>query len=226
MAFPELVQRGQIVKIDGLREPEHAAIAADAGADLVGFIFAPTRRQVSHEVARACVEAAKAANPDVLAVGVFVDAPLLEMQKAVEVAGLDVVQLHGEDALDATMSLGVPTLRALRPQPGALASDVITRIDECLTGDAASAAFLIDGYLAGAYGGTGVRADWNLVRSVCRLRPVMLAGGLDPRNVAEGIQLVRPLGVDVSSGVEVDGVKDRHLIVAFIQEARAAFRAM
>lgn len=225
MKFQHLAHRGQIVKICGLRDPEHAAVAAGAGADMIGFIFAPARRQVTSEVARSCVDAAKAKNPGVLAVGVFVDAPLCQMQEAVETAGLDLVQLNGDSMEDAAEALGVPILKALRPQPGVAAIDTITQIAELLASEAAPAAFLIDGYVAGAHGGAGVRADWDLARSVCRRHPVMLAGGLDPQNVEQAIQLVAPLGVDVSSGVEIDGRKDGDLIVSFIRRARTAFHA-
>ena len=94
-----LFARGRVVKIDGLREPEHAAAAAAAGADLIGFIFAPARRQVTAAVARSCIAAARAEVPGrtVLAVGVFVDASPSEMARIVQEAGIDALQLHGAE---------------------------------------------------------------------------------------------------------------------------------
>jgi phosphoribosylanthranilate isomerase len=82
---------------------------------------------------------------------------------------------------------------------------------------------LVDGYSEQASGGTGARADWSLAAEICAGAPILLAGGLDPENVGDAIQRVRPLGVDVSSGVEIDGIKDSALITQFIRAARAAF---
>jgi phosphoribosylanthranilate isomerase len=219
----DLKRRGEIVKICGLRDPEHAAIAAAAGADMVGFIFAPTRRQVTAEVARLCVDAAKSANDNVLIVGVFLDAPEDEMQAVVELAGLDLVQFHGDQSPAAAKAVGVPVIQALRPRPGACTSDVIAQIIELRADPTPPVAFLVDGYAEDAPGGAGVRADWELARSVCALHPIMLAGGLNPNNARDAIWHVRPVGVDVSSGVEVDGIKNGELIDSFIREARSAF---
>jgi len=114
-----IIGRGELVKVCGLREPEHAAAAVKAGADLIGFIFAPARRQVSAAVARSCVEAARAAaaGRTVIAVGVFVDASLEHVEAIVEEAGLDAVQLHGVEPPDSIGSLPVPAFKALRPSP-------------------------------------------------------------------------------------------------------------
>jgi phosphoribosylanthranilate isomerase len=83
--------------------------------------------------------------------------------------------------------------------------------------------FLVDGYVAEFAGGAGVRADWRLATEIAAAIPILLAGGLEPDNVGEAIRQVRPLGVDVSSGVEIDGVKDARRIEAFIRAARTAF---
>ena len=103
-----LLGRGSVIKIDGLREPEHAAAAVGAGADLIGFIFAPARRQVTAEAARVCIAAARAEHPTrpVLAVGVFVNATAAEISAVARGSGIDVVQLHGDEApelLDAIL---------------------------------------------------------------------------------------------------------------------------
>ena len=221
-----LFARGAIVKIDGLREPEHAAAAAAAGADLIGFIFAPARRQVTAAVARSCIAAARAASPErpVLAVGVFVDASPSEMARVALETGVDVLQLHGAEPPESLRHLSVPALKALRPRPGTNAAQVLAEIDRYHSSLQPPLGILVDGYSEEFAGGTGARADWRLAAEIGATVPIILAGGLDPDNVGAAIQQVHPLGVDVSSGVEIDGVKDASRIEAFIRAARKAFQ--
>jgi phosphoribosylanthranilate isomerase len=222
----QIFARGGIVKIDGLRDPEHAVAAAAAGADLIGFIFAPARRQVTAAMARTCIAAAREAVTErsVLAVGVFVDASLAEMAKTASEAGLDAIQLHGAEPPEALRHLPVPALKALRPRPGAEATDVLAEIDRYHSSTRPPLGILVDGYAADAAGGTGARADWRLASEIAAAVPIILAGGLNPQNVDAAIRQVRPLGVDVSSGVEIDGVKAARRIEEFIQAARQAFQ--
>ena len=221
-----LFARGAIVKIDGLREPEHAAAAAAAGADLIGFIFAPARRQVTAAVARSCIAAARAASPErpVLAVGVFVDASPSEMARVARETGVDALQLHGAEPPESLRHLPVPALKALRPRPGTKAGQVMAEIDRYHSSLQPPLGILVDGYSEEFAGGTGARADWRLAAEIGATVPIILAGGLDPDNVGAAIRQVHPLGVDVSSGVEIDGVKDSSRIEAFIRAARKAFQ--
>jgi phosphoribosylanthranilate isomerase len=221
-----LFARGAIVKIDGLREPEHAAAAAAGGADLIGFIFAPARRQVTAAVARSCIAAARAAAPErpVLAVGVFVDAPPSEMARIARETGIDALQLHGTETPESLRHLRVPALKALRPRPGTKAAHLMAEISRYRSAPLPPLGILVDGYAEEAAGGTGIRADWRLAAEIGAAFPIILAGGLDPDNVGVAIRQVRPLGVDVSSGVEINGVKDASRIEAFIRAARTAFR--
>jgi phosphoribosylanthranilate isomerase len=221
-----LFARGAIVKIDGLREPEHAAAAAAAGADLIGFIFAPARRQITVAVARSCIAAARAASPErpVLAVGVFVDASPSEMARIARETGIDALQLHGAEPPESVGQLPVPALKALRPRPGTKAAHLTAEIDSYRSSPQPPLGILVDGYAEESAGGTGARADWRLAAEIGATFPIILAGGLDPDNVGAAIRQVRPLGVDVSSGVEIDGVKDASRIEAFIRAARTAFR--
>jgi phosphoribosylanthranilate isomerase len=218
--------RGGIVKIDGLRDPEHAAAAATAGADLIGFIFAPARRQVTAAVARTCIAAAREAVTErsVLTVGVFVDASPAEMANIANEAGLDAIQLHGAEPPELLRHLPVPALKALRPRPGAEATDVLAEIDRYYSSTRPPLGVLVDGYAADAAGGTGARADWRLASEIAAAAPIILAGGLNPQNVGAAIRQVRPLGVDVSSGVEIHGIKAASRIEEFIQAARHAFQ--
>ena len=222
-----LFTRGGVIKICGLREPSHAATAAAAGANLVGFIFAPARRQVSPSVAGACIRAAReaAAGREVLAVGVFVNADPHEVTAIADEAGLDVLQLHGQEPPLMIASFDRPVIKVVRPRPEEQLEDVVAELARYQAATKPPRAFLLDGYSPETHGGSGHRANWELVRSVCDLDPVMLGGGLDPGNAADAIQTVRPLGVDVSSGVETDGIKDAVKIEAFIVAARLAFRS-
>jgi phosphoribosylanthranilate isomerase len=221
-----LFARGNIVKIDGLREPDHAAAAAAAGADLIGFIFAPARRQVTAAVARSCIAAARGATPErsVLAVGVFVDALPSEMTRIVQEAGIDAVQLHGDEPPESLEHLPVPALKAFRPRPGLDAAAVSAEINRYRSSPTPPVGILVDGYSETLAGGTGLRADWRVAKELAATFPILLAGGLDPQNVGAAIRQVRPLGVDVSSGVEIDGVKSSARIEEFILAARQAFQ--
>ncbi len=213
----------QSVKICGLRTAEHSVAAAVAGADMMGFNFAPTRRYISPETARAAIEAARSmASGPILAVGVFVNASASEMNAVAELADLDVIQLSGDEPVEVLGQLERPIIRALRPMPGSRSADLIPppRVGE----QPRVLSYLIDGYHPGQYGGTGVRADWGLVAEVARSKPVILAGGLNPENVAEAIATTGPTGVDVASGVERDGVKDAALIHAFVRAAKFGFK--
>ena len=222
-----VIQPGS-VKIDGFRTVEHALLAAGAGAEMIGVIFAPARRQVTIQVARQISDAVRAAASGVLVVGVFVNASADEINASARAARLDLVQLHGDESPELLANLDLPAIKAFRALPGEGASAFATRISPYLSGPVPPVAVLIDGYDPMAHGGTGVRADWAVVRGVSdRLDlPVGLAGGLTPANVGGAIRTVRPLMVDISSGVEVDGVKDETLIRQFIAAADAGYAAV
>lgn len=221
----DVLAREHLVKIDGFREPQHAAVAVAAGADLIGFIFAPARRRVPPAAAAACITAAREANPAQMAatVGVFVDAAAAEINAVVGHCGLDFVQLHGGEPPDLLEEIAVPAIKVFRPEPGTSPAAVLSRLERYLRAPKPPAAFLVDGFARGASGGTGTRADWGLAAEIAAKFPIILGGGLDAQNVGDAIRLVRPRGVDVSSGVEVAGVKDVGRIQAFILAARSAF---
>jgi phosphoribosylanthranilate isomerase len=205
-----------VVKICGLRTTEHALAALEAGADLLGFIFAPARRQVSPAVVAAIGAAVRAApgGAQVGLVGVFVNEAPDRMTAIAEECGLDALQLSGDE-----------DERVLRELPRGRA--IIKTIR--LAGAGAEQGWLraegprlhVDAHVPGAYGGAGVVADWERAAELARHRPIILAGGLTPVNVAAAIGRVRPWGVDVSSGVETDGVKDSAKIRAFVAAVRA-----
>jgi phosphoribosylanthranilate isomerase len=217
------------VKICGNTSLEDAMLAAESGADAVGFVFAPSPRQVTAKE----VERIVASLPESLEkIGVFVDAPAEEMEATVRACGLTGVQLHfsTDRALAARLrkSFG-PQLRILHVLHYA------ERLDEGaarLAKDVDIDAILVDSRTATAVGGTGIAFDWRSaaasVGGAAGLeKPIVVAGGLTSANVAEAIAVLRPWGVDVVSGVEAaPGRKDPEKVRAFIAHARDAFAAV
>ncbi len=219
-----------VIKLCGIRTPADARLCAEAGATELGVVFAPgSKRRVTPEEARAIRAAIPAGLP---LIGVFQDASLASLQAALGAVGLTALQLHG--ALPGGLaSLGVPLHRALQvsddfPQ---LSDDFIDGGIVIEPGGAASPRFarlLLDG----PQGGSGRPFAWERLPSfrarfsAARAVPLHLAGGLRADNVAAAIALVRPDGVDVSSGIEgPDGFKDPARVRAFVAAARAAFSA-
>ena len=224
MSGPGVIAPGS-VKICGLREPVHARAAVAAGASLLGFIFAPARRRVDVAAARAAIDAARAeaGARKVLAVGVFVDADVGEMNSVAEAAGLDLLQLHGDEPPALVARLHRPVIKALRVPIGTDAAHVEAVISAFEQGEKTPVAYLLDGFDARAKGGGGVAADWGLAAALARRWPLVLAGGLTPENVGAAIRGATPRAVDVSSGVETNRVKDPARISAFIGAAQSAF---
>jgi phosphoribosylanthranilate isomerase len=202
------------VKICGVRQAEHAVAAVEAGADMVGFIFyPPARRYVEPALAREIVTALPRDRAQVI--GVFVNETAEHMAEVAELVGLDLIQLSGDEADELNERLARPVVRTVHVDGSTANTEIATR---------ARGARLIhlDTKKNGQYGGTGAMFDWRIARSAAELGPILLAGGLDPSNVAGAIGLARPWGVDVSSGVETDGAKDPSKIEAFIRAVREA----
>ena len=202
-----------IVKICGIVDVANGLAAIDAGADYLGFVFyPPSSRALDLERARPLVEKLRAARPSGWqAVGVFVNEPLNVIAATAEACALDVVQLNGEEEPAYIRQIERPVFKALRFHESAAA--------ELPTAAAIGATrVLLDANVPGRYGGTGVPYDWSRVRS--SVANGFLAGGLTPDNVAEALEQAQPWGVDVSSGVERDGVKSAVLIERFIAPVR------
>lgn len=195
------------VKICGVTRAEDARAAVDAGADAVGLVFAAGKRTVKLEAAR---EIASALPPWFPLVGVFRDQPASDVARVIAAVPLTHVQLHGGEDRAFAAALGQPIVKAL---------PVCSEADE-MAADAwldAPHALLLDG----ATGGSGLPCDWERAARLARRRPVILAGGLTPANVADAVRAVRPAAVDVSSGVELSpGIKDARKIAEFIRNAR------
>lgn len=204
------------VKICGVTNAADVRAVVESGADAIGFNFWPkSKRWVEPAVA---AELAREVPAFVTRVGVFVDEERGRIEEIAARVGLDVVQLHGAETAAFARGLSRRVVRGIRARS---ANDL-----EGIEAYGASAV-LIDAYVPDAPGGTGLRADWALARAAARRYPVILAGGLDPSNVAEAVRAVEPYAVDVASGVErAPGVKDPAKIRAFVERARAAFEEL
>ncbi|MCS6840985.1 MAG: phosphoribosylanthranilate isomerase [Roseiflexus sp.] len=208
------------IKICGVCTHDHARAAVDAGADMIGLVFAPSRRQIDVADAASIADAARAAALDrgraVLLIGVFVNETVERIRDIVQSCGLDGVQLSGDEPVSYADALApLLVIKAIR-------FDDSAEERAWLVHDWPHVRLLVDARVPGSYGGTGIIADWDRAAELARWRPVLLAGGLTPENVATAIARVRPWGVDVSSGVESNGMKDHAKIRAFIAAARAA----
>ena len=213
------------VKICGITSVDDALAVAQAGADAIGLNFYPrSPRHVTTDVARDILKALPAG---VVKVGLFVDTPADEVCRLFDDLHLDLIQLHGDQPPEFLTHLGGrPVMRAFRVGPDGL-RPVAEYLARCRMLAVLPTLVLLDSLVAGAYGGTGQRADWGVAKQYVAepgVPPLVLAGGLTPENVADAIRTVRPAAVDVASGVESQpGRKDPAAVGAFIQAARAAF---
>jgi phosphoribosylanthranilate isomerase len=206
------------VKICGITNLEDAIAAVNAGADMLGFNFyAGSPRCITVET---CSEIVHALPKNGLSmVGVFVNATLDEINRVMQVCQLDLAQLSGDEPPELLTGLGGRGYKALRP-----ADETGLRANiEYYPARNSAPVWLIDAHKPGVYGGTGQSADWRLAASLAACAPILLAGGLQPENVAAAITQVRPWGVDVASGVETrPGNKDHAKMATFIQNAKTA----
>jgi len=201
------------VKICGITNVADAEMAVAAGADMLGFIFhGQSRRFVALPL---LAEITRNLPPAVLRVGVFVNAPEDFVRQAARAGGLNLLQFHGEEPPEYCAQFGLMSIKAFR------VSDESSLLDLPRYG---TDAWLLDAYTPGVQGGTGQRFDWDLaVKARDQGKPIFLAGGLTPENVAEAVTKVRPFAVDVSSGVEQSpGKKDPAKVQAFINNVRQA----
>lgn len=211
----------------GLRDAQSASVAAGSGADALGFILEPSRRQVSvQDIAdiRRSVELEVGTVPPF--VGVTVNAAPEDIARVIAVGALDAIQLSGDEPVSILAGIDVPVIKALRFTAATSLDDAIRQVDAWLSGPRPAERVIVEGHAEGSYGGSGARADWEFVARIAARYPIVLAGGLDPDNVAEAIETVQPQGVDVSSGTETDGVKDHTKIRAFVRNARSTAEQM
>lgn len=199
------------VKICGNRTLDDTIAAVQGGADAVGFVFySKSPRAVEPKAAGAIIERLP---PFVMPVGVFVNEDLAVVRRIMEQCRIPLAQLHGDETPQYCLELGCPVIKAIRVRDQ---RDLERMALYQVSG------FVLDAFVEGVPGGTGVTLDWDLAAEAQMLGPIILAGGLTPGNVVEAIRHVRPYGVDVSSGVEASpGVKDHAKVRAFITNAKS-----
>jgi len=199
------------IKICGIKTARDALAAMEAGADLIGFNFYPkSPRYIDPGICRD-IMAVMRKYGHITYVGVFVNASVSEVRATMETCAFSLAQLHGNETAEMLESLNGKAFKAFRGIP--------SNLNGYLRDDAP--VLLIDASVKGAYGGTGVTADWNSAAELASRYPILLAGGLTPENVTEAVQRVQPWGVDVASGVEsTPGVKDMGKMKAFVQAVK------
>jgi phosphoribosylanthranilate isomerase len=199
------------VKICGITD-ENSAIAAVAfGADALGFVFAESKRYVKPETAQAIVAQVP---KDVLKVGVFVNETKDKIEEIAEMVGLTHIQLHGDESPEFCESIRLPVIKAMSIEDDDSPLPIETFPSNYI---------LLDGPKGKYRGGNGLAFNWRTVNSeYFKDKKLILAGGLDIKNIDTAIRLVNPYMVDVSSGVETHGVKDLKKIETFIKKAKAS----
>ena len=201
------------VKICGITNLPDAQVAVEAGADALGFNF--------YEKSPRCVSPATAAEisraqpPFTLRVGVFVNPSEELVRRAIGECGLNLLQFHGDEPPEFCTQFGLMSMKAFRVRDAESLKELAKYHTD---------AWLLDAYVSDTFGGTGEKFNWHLAAELPKSgRPVFLAGGLTPENVAEAIRQVQPFGVDVSSGVESSpGRKDPGKVRSFINSAKSS----
>ncbi|MEE2829836.1 MAG: phosphoribosylanthranilate isomerase [Myxococcota bacterium] len=205
------------IKVCGITSREQVTLVAEAGADLVGFVLPPdSPRAVDSETARELAE--EAAGNGVLSVGIFANDPVDEVESLYYDIGLDVVQLHGNEApLDVKDLVG----RGLTVWKAMAVGPEFRSVRVRQFWQAGAEAVLLDAWHPDKKGGTGEKADWTVAAKLAGEGPIVLAGGLNGGNVAGAIGQVRPWGVDASSGLEKEpGIKDLARVSSYVAATR------
>ena len=187
------------IKICGLSREEDIIAVNETMPDYIGFVFAESKRRISREKA---LELKKLLNPNIKAVGVFVNAPITEVANCCADNTIDLIQLHGDESdeymAQLTSITANPIIRAVR----------VRSTEDIMKADHLPCDYLLfDTYIKDQYGGSGVTFDWSLIPKI--EKPFFLAGGLDRTNINEAVRQCDPYCLDISSGVETNGCKDK-----------------
>ena len=208
------------VKICGITNKEDAFLAVELGAHALGFVFTESPRKISPDNAAKIISELP---PFVTMVGVFVNHPAKEVRAIAEYCKLDALQLHGEETRTYCRQFHQKVIKAFRMRNYTEIEEWLFHEDEYeattpLDPVSNVTAYLVDAYAKGQHGGTGLHLNWELVRNLESRKPLILAGGLNPKNVALAIKVVKPFAVDVSSGIELKpGKKDKYKLREFMK---------
>lgn len=206
------------VKICGLRRKEDIEYVNRYMPQFIGFIFAESKRRVTKEWAKVLRDELL---PGIRAVGVFVNEDLEKVAQIVKYTGLDCVQLHGDETPEYIGQLMI-VMKENKDKKIEIWKGIRVKNKDSLRvmSEYSTDAFVLDTYVEGSYGGSGSVFDWHLAALANEYGKIILAGGLNPQNVKEAVERVKPFVVDVSSGVETDGFKDEVKIKEFIRNVR------
>ena len=200
------------VKICGITNVADGLAAAEAGADMIGLMFYESSPR--HITLARAAEISRALPPFLMRVGVFVNAPADFVLRAISECNLTMLQFHGDETSDFCTQFGLMNMKAIRVRD----AGSLVQLENYQTD-----AFLLDAHSKNGLGGTGKKFNWELAVEAQKFgKPIFLAGGLTPENVADAVRKVHPFGVDVSSGVEsAPGIKDHAKVKAFITAAKS-----
>ena len=200
------------VKICGITSVADGLATAEAGADMIGLMFYESSPR--HITLARAVEISRAMPLFLMRVGVFVNAPADFVLRAIGECNLTMLQFHGDETSDFCTQFGLMNMKAIRVRD----AESLTQLENYQTD-----AFLLDAHSRNGLGGTGEKFNWDLAVEAQKFgKPIFLAGGLTPENVADAVRIVHPFGVDVSSGVEsAPGIKDHAKVKAFITAAKS-----
>lgn len=204
-----------IVKICGITTVEAALTAQEHGADFIGFVFAKSKRRITLAGARTIA----AVVPNMGKIGVFVDAPVEEVQYISRELNLAYVQLHGHESAEYCRKVGSPVIKSFHGDH---------KLESTYLNSFPAEWILLDSSSGGQFGGSGTTFDWLMIQEMRKelTKPLFIAGGLNSRNITTAIRLLCPDGVDVSSGVEAGGMKSEEKIREFIMAAREGERCL
>jgi len=215
------------VKICGVTTIEDAVMVTEAGADMIGLNFyKPSPRYIEPKAARVITDELKIRYGEScpVFVGVFVNATDREITAIIQEAKLDFAQLSGDESDEMIAELQGRAIKAIRPMNLQQAMDDVTCFQPMFPSDDRAPSILLDAYHPNLYGGTGEEASIEVATAVKKqVQRMMLAGGLNPDNVAERVAMIQPWGVDVASGVEsgTPGIKDMEKVRQFIERAKS-----
>ena len=211
------------IKICGIKNEAHAIALAKASVDFIGLVFASSPRQITPDYAKKIVELLKTREKRAETVGVFVNTEVGKVNRIADLCGLDWVQLSGDEPWQYCKELNRPVIKTIRVSRNFKPEKIIADLSY---GEKILAKqkhlYHIDSNVPEKYGGTGQPFNWKLAKPIAEAFPVIMAGGLTPENVREAIGIIKPWGVDVSTGVETKGAKDLDKIDRFVSAVKSA----